>query len=142
MKETPFQQTISELFTKLEAAVEQRKLAEIQITSTTAAIRALASTCEDEEEKADYFARLDESSGKPGFKDAVRSVLRTHAQKKPMTPTEIRTWIVLSKKMDLSGYSNAMASIHTTLRRMKESGEVDELLNEKGEKAYRLSKAS
>jgi hypothetical protein len=42
--------------------------------------------------------------------------------------------------MDLSAYSNAMASIHTTLRRMKESGEVEELLNEKGERAYRLAK--
>ena len=38
------------------------------------------------------------------------------------------------KKMDLSGYSNAMASIHTTLRRMKESGGVEEILTRRARK--------
>ena len=55
-----------------------------------------------------------------------------------MTPKYIRDMIVLLGKMELSVYTNAMASIHTTLRRMKESGEVEEVQNSNGERAYRL----
>jgi hypothetical protein len=68
--------------------------------------------------------------------DAIRSALRS--TNKLLTATEIRGTILLLKKLDLSSYSNAMASIHTTLRRMKEKGEVEETSNDKGEKAYRL----
>jgi hypothetical protein len=136
MKQTPFEQTINELFTKLDAAVKQRQEADVYITSNTAAIKALAATCEDEEKKAEYLAMLDEVSGKPGFKQAVLSVLRTHP--KGLTPKEIRSWIMLTKKMELSGYSNPLASIHTTLRRMVDSEEVEGFENEKKEKAYRL----
>jgi len=39
--------------------------------------------------------------------------------------------------MDLSGYSNPLASIHTTLRRM-DGKEVEEFINDKGEKAWRI----
>lgn len=126
---------------KLRKAVAVQREAQQQITEYTSAIRALALVCEDEDVKTSYLLSLEELGGKPGFLDAIRYVLKAHAPKK-MTPTEIRSWITIAKKMDLSGYSNAMASIHTTLRRMKESGEVEEVLNEKGEKAYRLIKVS
>jgi hypothetical protein len=47
--------------------------------------------------------------------------------------------ITVGKKMDLSRYSNPMASIHTTLRRMVDSGEVGISENASGEKGYRLN---
>jgi len=134
-KTHPFDQTMNELFTKLENGLKQRQEADIQITTNTAAIRALANTCEDEEVKGEYILRLDEISGKQGFVDAIR---RAMLKGVAMTPMEIRSLIVLLKLMDLSGYSNAMASIHTTLRRMKEKGQVEEVRNTKGEKAFRL----
>ena len=135
MKETPFQKTMSDLFWKLEEALRERDAAQMQITIQSAAIRGLAGTCENEEEKADYLGRLEEMSGKPGFKDAILSVIRGHTG--GPTPTEIKSWILIGKKMSLSGYSNPMASIHTTLRRMN-GNEVEEFVNDKGEKAYRL----
>ena len=93
--------------------------------------------CEDEDIKASYLLKLEELSGKPGFIDAVRSVLRG-IKGKPLTPMEVKTWILIGKKMDLSGYSNPMASIHTTLRRLKDRDEIEEVANDKGEKAFRL----
>lgn len=135
----PFDQTMNDLFAKLESAVKQRQDADIQITTNSAAIRALANTCEDEDEKGEYILRLEELSGKQGFTDAVRSVMRAGAA---MKPVHIRDLIVLLKKMDLKGYSNPMASIHTTLRRMEASGEIEELQNDKGEKVYRLAPGS
>ena len=134
-KKHPFDQAVNELFRKLEDALKQKQEADIQITANTAAIRALANSCEDEEVKGDYLLRLEEIGGQTGFKDAIRSVMRPGVT---MTPKYIRDMIVLLKKMDLSGYSNAMASIHTTLRRMKDSGDVEEVLNDKGEKAWLL----
>ena len=131
----PFDQTVNELFRKLELALKQRQEAEIQITANAAAIKALANTCEDEDVKGDYLLRLDEISGKPGFKDVVLSILKGHP--KGLTPTGIRSWILMGKKMNLSGYSNPLASIHTTLRRM-DGVEVEQFVNDKGEKAWRI----
>ena len=133
----PFDKTVSDLFTKLEAALRQRQEADIQITTSTAAIRALANTCEDEGVKTEYLSRLEETvaAGKPGFKSVILSLLRMH--RKGMTPPAISGGIRVHKLMDLSGYSNPLASIHTTLRRM-EGKEVEQFVNSDGEKAYRI----
>jgi hypothetical protein len=131
----PFDNAVNELIRKLEAAVKQRQEAEIEITAATAGIRALASNCEDEEVKTGYLVLLDEINGKPGFKDVILSILKAHP--KGLTPKEVRSWILMGKKMDLSGYSNPLASIHTTLRRMS-GNEAEEFVNDKGEKAWRI----
>ncbi len=142
MKESPITKTLSEMLAKLQEAVIARREAQQQVAEYTSAIKALAQVCEDEEIKTEYLLRLEEFSGKSGFVDAVRSILRTHPDSEGLTPTQIRSWIVISKNMDLSGYSNPMASIHTTLRRMRESDEVEEVRNKKGEKSYRLKRKS
>ncbi|MGD0519739.1 MAG: hypothetical protein ABSA48_00655 [Terracidiphilus sp.] len=139
MSESPITKTMDEMLGKLKDAVKTRKEAEKQITEYTSAIRALAKVIEDKEIGDSYLANLDELSGKPGFLDSVRSVLRF--RKEGATPTEIRSWIHIGKKMDLSVYSNPMSSIHTTIRRMVDSGEVEPFENAKGEKAYRLKAA-
>jgi hypothetical protein len=126
---------MDEMFGKLAAALLTKVEADQQISEYTTALRALAKVMEDKEAGDAYLARLDSMSGKPGFVDAIRTALRV--AKKALTPVEIRAWIQLGKTLDLSAYSNPMASIHTTIRRMKESGEVEEIINDKGEKAYR-----
>src|SRR5580698_8867165 len=120
MVQSPIIKTMDEMLAKLAEATSAYREAEKSITEYTNAIRALAQVCEDEDVKANYLLKLEELTGKPGFMEAIRSVLRGHSQSKALTPMEIKTWILLGKKMDLSGYSNAMASIHTTLRRLKE----------------------
>jgi hypothetical protein len=136
MAESPIILTMDGMLEKLREAVKTRAEADKQITEYTNALRALAKVIEDREAGDSYLATLEELSGKPGFTDTIRFVLRL--TKKPQTPTQIRALIHIGKKMDLSAYSNPMASIHTTLRRMKESGEIEESVNEKGEKAYLL----
>jgi hypothetical protein len=138
-KKHPFDQTVDGLFKTLGEALKQRQEADIQITTNTAAIRALANTCEDEDVKGDYLLRLEEMGGKTGFKDAVLKVLRAYPG--GLTPPEIKGRINFLKVMDLSGYSNPLASIHTTLRRM-EGGEVEQFVNEVGEKAWRIKSRS
>jgi hypothetical protein len=140
MSSSPIKQTVAGFIDKLKEAIEARSDAEKQIAEYTAAIRALAQVMEDKETADSVLATLDELGGGMGFAAATRWVLRVSP--KALTPPAIRTLITIGKKMDLSRYSNPMASIHTTLRRMRESGEVEEVVNDKGEKAYRLTKKS
>jgi hypothetical protein len=140
MAESPIIKTLNNLVAQLKESTEALREAEKSVSGLTAAIRALAQVCEDEEVKTAYLLALEEISGKPGFVDAVRSALR--AARNIQTATEIKGTILLMKKLDLSVYSNPMASIHTTLRRMKEKGEIEEVQNDKGERAYRLPPGS
>ncbi|HSZ62029.1 MAG TPA: hypothetical protein VK828_09530 [Terriglobales bacterium] len=129
---------MDDMLAKLKDATRMYRDSEKAVTEYTNAIRALAQVCEDEDIKTNYLLALEEISGKPGFADAVRSSLRVTRDRGAQTTTQIKGTIILMKKMDLSVYSNPMASIHTTLRRMKEKGEVEEIVNDKGEKTYRL----
>lgn len=137
MAESPILETLADMKVKLERAIETRRDAEKQVSEYSSAIRALALVCEDDAVKADYLNLLEELGGKPGFLSAIRTVLRVH-RGKMLTPGVIRAGIQVGKLMDLTGYSNPLASIHTTLRRMKDNDEVEESVNERGEKVYGL----
>jgi hypothetical protein len=137
VKNHPFDNAMLDLFGKLEAALKQRQEADIQITTNTAAIRGLANACEDEDYKGECLVRLDELTGKPGFKSVILTMLTKHAD--GLTPNAIAGGIRVLKLMDLSNYSNPSASIHTTLRRM-EGKEVEKFVDKNGEKAYRLTR--
>ncbi len=121
---------------KLKDAIQQRNELQSRIEQYTTAIKALARTCEDEDVRSSYLSALDELSGKPGFVSAIRTLLRAHRD--GLTPAVIKISIQQAKLMDLTNYSNPAASIHTTLRRMVDSGEVEPCTNLTGEKAYRL----
>lgn len=136
---SPMITTLDKLMADLKESVQLVREKEKHITGLTAAIRSLAGVCEDEDVKAEYLTALDELNGKPGFLSAIRAVLSAHVD--GLTAGVIRIAIQQSKIMDLTGYSNPAASIHTTLRRMVESEEVELCTNLSGEKAYRLSKA-
>lgn len=56
-----------------------------------------------------------------GLTDACRTVLRNAGA--AMTPAEIRDRLI-AIGCDLSVYSNALAAIHTTLKRLAEAGEL------------------
>jgi hypothetical protein len=139
MSESPIRQTMDDMLGKLGAALLARSQAEKEIAEYGNALRALAKVMEDRELGDRYLARVEELSGKPGFADSVRNVLRFKSE--GLTPTEIRAWIGIRKLMDLSAYTNPLASIHTTLRRMRESAEVEEFTNGGGQKAYRFTAA-
>jgi hypothetical protein len=128
---------MNEILEKLKESTRIYREAEKAANEYSNALRALANVCEDEEIKATYLVALEEVTGKPGFVEAVRATLRGSTN--ALSAMQIKEGIVVMKKMDLSGYSNPMASIHTTLRRMKDRGEVQEGINTRGEKVYRLA---
>src|SRR6202034_52669 len=63
-----------------------------------------------------------------GISDACRVVLRA-AGGQPMSPAEVRDAI---QGLGLPPQSNLLASVHTTLKRMKDAGEVKEITHGAG----------
>jgi hypothetical protein len=68
-----------------------------------------------------------------GLTDACRVVLRNAGV--PMSPTEVRDRLV-SSGYDLTRYSNELAAIHTILRRLNDSGEI-QFVSAPGKHLYR-----
>jgi hypothetical protein len=64
-----------------------------------------------------------------GLADAIREVLKAHEN--GLTPKEVRDWL-LRMGFDLSDYSNVQASIHSILKRLHASGEIDRGVGPKG----------
>jgi len=128
-------QTIDEVSAKLRAAINARSGADKQVGEWSEALRALLNVVEDDKYKADYLRLLDEATGKAGFREMIRIVLALRPN--GLTAPQIKTMIQETGRMDLSNYSNPLASIHTTLRRMVESGDiVSTVVN--GERTFRL----
>ncbi|MGA2434070.1 MAG: hypothetical protein ABSG25_02165 [Bryobacteraceae bacterium] len=70
----------------------------------------------------------------PSLTEACRKILR--AYQRPMTARDMRDHLE-NIDFDFSGYrSNPLSSIHTTLNRLKDSGQVEEV-NQPGGRAYR-----
>jgi hypothetical protein len=133
---TPFEQAMAAFRDELLILVQRRNHIETRIAQVSDAMEAMARTCEDPTQKAAYIDDVRNLTAKIGFQSAIRSAL---ALRGPMTASEIREFIGQPGWMDLSAYSNPLASIYTTLRRMKENDEIQE--TKKGEeKAYRLSR--
>lgn len=68
--------------------------------------------------------------------DAVRLAIRAGV---PMTPTEVRDRL-LAIGVDLSGYTNELAVIHTVLKRLNEAGEIRIVPRANGKNAYLWTK--
>src|SRR5688572_9660279 len=68
-----------------------------------------------------------------GLTDAIRTVLRYGGL--AMTPIEVRDRLK-SIGFDLSKYSNDLAAVHTTLKRLNEAGEVRFKTDHAGGKSY------
>jgi len=64
--------------------------------------------------------------------DAVRLAMRSGV---PMTPLDVRERL-LSIGVDLSGYANELAVIHTVLKRLNESGELRAVPQASGKTRY------
>jgi len=68
-----------------------------------------------------------------GLTDACRTVLRSAGR--PMSPLEVRDRLA-GIGFDLTRYTNDLAAIHTTLKRLNESEELRFTTRGSGEKAY------
>ena len=68
-----------------------------------------------------------------GLTDACRTVLRNAGR--PMTPVDVRDRL-RAIGFDLSKYTSELAAVHTTLKRLNESGELRFVSGAPGKRAY------
>ena len=72
-----------------------------------------------------------------GLTDACRTVLRNAGT--PMTPVEVRNRLA-AIGFDFSRHTNELASIHTTLKRLNQAGELRLIPRAAGKHAYEWSR--
>jgi hypothetical protein len=109
------------------ARVQERKLAlgqeleqcDKQIVALIQAMRAIAPLVG---ENLPDLPSTDSEMVAGGMTDCVRAILKKAAE--PLTASEIRESLE-SVGFDMNSYSNPLATIHTVLRRLTESGEVE-----------------
>jgi len=111
-----YKKAIEDSKRKLRGLVSQRDSTNADIERTKRAIQALAYMLDNPEETSSELSELEEILGPVGLTDAVRRTLQASTAK-GMTPVEVRDALDNSG-FDLSGYDNALASIHTTLKRL------------------------
>lgn len=101
---------------ELEQLLAQREEIETQIAKQKRKVAALHELAEPDEEGLAVTGLVD------GITDACRVVFR--AFDKPLLPVEVRDRV---QSLGLPPQANLLASIHTTIRRMKEAGEIKEV---------------
>jgi DNA-directed RNA polymerase subunit F len=108
--------------------LEKRVALERRITKLRQGIASLDALILDEDETPSEFMQ---ELSEVGITDACRNALKVATS--PRTPIEVRDWL------DNSGYAlseNALAAIHTILKRLAVNGEAETVVNAKGKVAY------
>lgn len=119
-KYEPYRNQIRIALRELVAKGEQKKEIDRDMANLSQLIRANANMLPDEERKT-FIAQADETEP-AGFTGTIRRLLRD--RREGFTPLELRGAMAESG-IDLSAQSNPMASIHSVLKRLEASGDVE-----------------
>lgn len=111
---------------RLAELLRRREILDIQIAKQQRQVASLA-TLADESEETDQVLEM----GLGGLTEACRTVLRA-AGNRGLEPMEVRKEL-RHFHFPIDEYSNAMASIHTVLKRLVESGEVRIAIHDRGD---------
>ncbi len=119
---------------ELAAKGEQRKEIDREMVNLRQLIRANANMLPDEERKT-FITQVDDTEP-AGFTETIRRLLRD--RREGFTPLELRG-AMAEAGIDLSTQSNAMASIHSVLKRLEASGDVQSKPGPDGQTLYQWS---
>jgi hypothetical protein len=128
MARIDYQQIIEDALQKMDALTWEKESIDLEIAKLWQFIVATGNLLPDDEQ-AQFRAKLDkiieeQSSQTASLSDAIRKILRS-IYPNYKTVADIRTKLQESG-FDFSSYtSNALASVSTTLRRLKNSGEAE-----------------
>lgn len=107
---------IDEWLKQLRSLVEQREQAQTRITKIESVVRSLIDLLDDETEQRIYAAKLAMSSKPVGLTEVIKHILRESGK---LTPSGVRDKLNDSG-FPLAQYSNQLAVIFTTLRRLQD----------------------
>lgn len=129
MVKDTYKQALQEARKELNAFLEQRAELDIRIARLRQTIGGLSQLCEGDASMTFIIQDM-------GLTEACREVLR--ASREELTPAEVIKGLERIG-FDISGYSNLLAAVHTTLKRMTIGTNPEAIESEKdGKKAYKL----
>jgi len=116
-------ETISKLRKDLQRLCKERAFIEGQLANVNMALNSLARGIQDKQEREEVLKEIEAARRKPaGLTECVSDFLRsTHDS---MSANEVRTWLE-RQGFDLSEYSQPLATVSATLRRLASSGRVE-----------------
>ena len=138
--ENSLKETLVQNEHELASLVRKRTDIDNRINKLILSVRALTNLLDDDIERIQHARALEdfiERLQKPGLSQTITEILFRFPN--GLNPIQIRNVLVSSGTMDLREYSNPSASIHTTLRRLVESGKV-EMKRTSGKKMFRIPK--
>jgi len=107
----------------LQKLCEQRKIIEMLIVNEHLALSSLAPLIEDKEKREAVLREIAAARRKPaGLTEAVSETLH-QTMHNSLSASEVRHWLE-REGFDLSDYSQPLATISVTLRRLEKSGRV------------------
>jgi chromosome segregation ATPase len=128
-----YKKAIEDLKTELEALVPKRDEINFRIDRIQTSITALANMLDDPNEKLAELAEMNDIVGPSGLTDAVSKVVRSNLN--GFTAVEVRD-VLEATRFDLSKYSNALAAIHTTLKRLEAAKKIATARTPTGDTVY------
>ena len=132
-KKTVYKQHLKEAGQELAKLLEQRDALDKRIAKLRQDMGSLAHLS-GEPRTIPVFKIIADTRKQFGLKRACLEVLR--ASDEPLTPVEVAVGIE-RLGLNYDDQANLLASVHTTLRRMAQNGEVEEI-PKAGKKAYKL----
>lgn len=114
---------------ELSEMVEERDRLNVRIIQTMSRLRNVQAVMAIDEKTA-HTIRKKGITG-IGLSEAVRLVMRSSTSQPVQTPTVVLA-VLRTMGFDFSGYSNPSAAVHTTLKRLANSGELVYLPSKKG----------
>jgi hypothetical protein len=113
---------VAELRKDLRELCKQRRYIEGQLMNVNLALTSLVREIEDEHERDEVQREIEAARRKPGLTERISESLRSMPHTY-VTANEVRYWLE-REGVDLSGYSQPLATISITLRRLGETGRV------------------
>jgi hypothetical protein len=132
MKQSQFEKALTAAEKELKDLIEQRKVLNTRIEQLRVTIVNLSALCGREVEESIWDETVSE---RLGLKLLCLRVLEE--AKDAVTPLEMKR-ALMTIGVNPGNYSNFMASVHATLKRLVASGDAVEVVLRKGGKAYQL----
>lgn len=116
-------QAITELRTELRELIKQRDHIERRMSDVNLALRSFTRMLTDEKQRESLLAELEQSRRKPAGLTEVIATFLSNSPHHYHSANDVREWLD-REGFDLSDYSQPLATIATTLRRLEESERV------------------
>jgi hypothetical protein len=127
-----YKRTLEDAKAEMSLLLQQRRVTEERISKLAPVIEYLSPLCDElpSAPPGPLPSQLD-----MGLSDAIRLAFKS-VLPASLTPTEVRDKLKESG-FNLDKYANELPPIHNTIARLKEQGEIEEVVAPSGSKAYR-----